>query len=111
MFQSPCIEVESSDKEGLHNGSLGNVVNDEKQQDLCQPNEAKFKSSPLKQLPHERYGPKNRRFEKVIRSPFIEVKPSKVVSLDELKNRKNIIDPIMVQMLRQVRPWIEVCLH
>lgn len=99
MFQSPCIEVKSSDKDGMHNGSQGNVVNDEKQEVLCQP---------LKKLPHERYGIKKRRFEKVIRSPFIEVKPSKVPSLDELKNRKNILDPIMVKMLREVRPWVEV---
>ncbi|PWA93253.1 phospholipase-like, Aminotransferase-like mobile domain protein [Artemisia annua] len=68
--KSLCIEVESPDKDGLHNGSLGNVVNDEKQEDLCQPNEAKFKSSPLKQLPHERYGPKKRRFEKVLHRPY-----------------------------------------
>ncbi|PWA77753.1 phospholipase-like protein [Artemisia annua] len=108
MFQSPCIEVDSPNKDGLHNVSLGNLVNEEKQEDLSQPNEAKFESSPLKQLPHERYGPKKRRFENIIRSPFIEVKPAKVVSLDELKNRKNILDPTMVQMLSQVRPWIEV---
>ena len=96
MFQSPCNEKQP-------NGSLGNVVNDEREEDLRQPNEAK-----LKPLPHERYLPKKRLFENVIRKPFIEVKPSKVISFDELKNRKNILDPTMVQLLRQVRPWIEV---
>lgn len=92
---------ESSQKDGLH-VSKGNVANDEKQDDLRQPKEANFK------LPHERYITNKRKYEQVIRSPFIEVKSPKVPSIDELKNRKNILDPIMVQMLRHVKPWVEV---
>lgn len=103
MFESPCVE------DGPYNGSHGrNVVNDEKQEDICPPNEPNSKILPRVKLPHELYEMKKRRFENFIRSPFIEVKPSPVPSIDELKNRKNILDPIMVQMLRQVRPWVEV---
>lgn len=78
----------------------------EKPGELSQPMEAKVPHKKL--LPHERYGIKKRKYEEVIRSPFVQSKASKVPNIDELRNRKNLLDPVMLQMLRQVRPWVEV---
>ena len=53
---------------------------------------------------------KKRRFEDVIRSPYVENqnKTSQVPSPEQLRGRMNIEDPVIAERLLEVRPWVEV---
>ena len=69
----------------------------------------KLNSPPMKKALEQSVNRK-RRFEDVIRSPYVEKvsKTSEVPSAEELRGRKKIENPLIAEKLLQVRPWVEV---
>ncbi|GKA83213.1 phospholipase-like protein [Tanacetum coccineum] len=56
----------------------------------------------------ERCVPKKRKYVDVLRSPFCVLpKISNVPSIEQLANQKNVLNPLMIEKCKSVKPWIE----
>ena len=82
---------------------------------LRQEETKRFVDTGVMKLPHmklflNRPGPKKREYKFVLRPPFTEDLPKHVIPIMEtLKSQKTIRDPFMLEMCRDVKPWVEVC--
>ncbi|PWA46772.1 phospholipase-like protein [Artemisia annua] len=80
---------------------------------LRQEEEKTFEGGGVMKLPHiklglNRSGPKKREYKYVLRPPITEDLPKHVIpTLETLKSQKNIRDPFMIEMCRDVKPWEE----
>ncbi|PWA60059.1 hypothetical protein CTI12_AA385670 [Artemisia annua] len=80
---------------------------------LRQEEEKKFVGGGVMKLPHvklclNRSGAKNREYKYVLRPSMKEDIPKHVIpTLETLKSHKNIRDPFMIEMCRDVKPWTE----
>ncbi|PWA37034.1 phospholipase-like protein [Artemisia annua] len=124
LFDSPVVDVDNK-ADGLHNVSKGNHEKAEKQEfeedqrdkspKMSDEVENRRKlieqlnSPPIKRA-IEKCVYRKRRFEDVVRPPYVEKKSktSEVPSAEELRGRKNIQDPVIAEKLLEVRPWVEV---
>ncbi|GKA05394.1 phospholipase-like, aminotransferase-like mobile domain protein [Tanacetum coccineum] len=65
-------------------------------------------SSAHMKLAIERCVPKKRKYVDVLRSPFCALpKISNVPSLEQLANQNNVLNPLMIEKCKSVKPWIE----
>ncbi|GJY39185.1 phospholipase-like protein, partial [Tanacetum coccineum] len=65
-------------------------------------------SSAHMKLAIERCVPKKRKYVDVLRSPFCALpKISNVPSIEQLANQKNVLNPLMIEKCKSVKPWIE----
>nr|GFC57473.1 phospholipase-like protein [Tanacetum cinerariifolium] len=56
----------------------------------------------------ERCVPKKRKYVDVLRSPFCALlKILNVPSIEQLANQKNVLNPVMIEKCKYVKPWIE----
>ena len=117
MFDSPPV--------GADNVSKGHLEKAENQncQEVCKDKSSKvsdevekrrmiiekLNSPPMKRALEQSVNRK-RRFEDVIRSPYVEKvsKTFEVPSAEELRGRKKIENPLIAEKLLQVKPWVEV---
>ncbi|GKE05390.1 hypothetical protein Tco_1397408, partial [Tanacetum coccineum] len=68
-------------------------------------------SSAHMKLAIERCVPKKRKYVDVMRSSFCELpKISNVPSIEQLANQNNVLNPLMIEKCKSVKPWIEVFL-
>ncbi|GJV63821.1 phospholipase-like protein [Tanacetum coccineum] len=65
-------------------------------------------SSAHMKLAIERCVPKKRKYVDVLRSPFCALpKILNVPSIEQLANQKNVLNPLMIEKCKSVKPWIE----
>ena len=82
---------------------------------LRQEESKRFVDDGVSKLPHMRLslnrpGPKKREYKFVLRPPFTEDLPIHVIpTMETLKSQKTVRDPFMLEMCRDVKPWVEVC--
>ncbi|PWA56063.1 phospholipase-like protein [Artemisia annua] len=105
-------DCEKVDKHETEVRRLGDVRDETLR--VRQEEEKKFVDGGVIKLPHvklglNRYGAKNREYKYVLRPSMKEdVMPKHVIpTLETLKSHKNIRDPFMLEMCRDVKPWTE----
>ncbi|PWA37409.1 phospholipase-like protein [Artemisia annua] len=104
-----CEKVAKHDAEVRRLGDVRDETSRVRQED-----EKKFVGGGVIKLPHvklgfNRYRAKNREYKYVLRPSLKEdVMPKHVIpTLETLKSHKNIRDPFMIEMCRDVKPWTE----
>ncbi|GJW56194.1 phospholipase-like protein [Tanacetum coccineum] len=83
---------------------LNKIVEEDKQRKCL----GHMNSSAHMKLAIERCVPKKRKYVDVLRSPFCALpKISNVPSIEQLANQKNVLNPLMIEKCKSVKPWIE----
>nr|GFC36135.1 phospholipase-like protein [Tanacetum cinerariifolium] len=99
--------VERSEIQRLYNhreARLNKIAEEDKQRKCL----GHMNSSAHIKLAIERCVPKKRNYVDVLRSPFYALpKISNGPSIEQLANQKNVLNPLMIEKCKSVKPWIE----
>ncbi|GJW16959.1 hypothetical protein Tco_0024395 [Tanacetum coccineum] len=88
----------------LREARLNKIAEEDKQRKFI----GHMNSSASMKLAIERCVPKKRKFVDVVRSPYIGLSTTlNVPSMEELANQKNVLNPLMIEKCKSVKPWIE----
>nr|GEY37992.1 phospholipase-like protein [Tanacetum cinerariifolium] len=88
----------------LKEARLNKIAEEDKQRKFIRH----LNSSASMKLAIERCVPKKRKFVDVVRSPYTGLSTTlNVPSMEELANQKNVLNPLMIEKCKSVKPWIE----
>ncbi|GKB18667.1 hypothetical protein Tco_0852590 [Tanacetum coccineum] len=88
----------------LREARLNKIAEEDKQRKFI----GHMNSSASMKLAIERCVPKKRKFVDVVRSPYTGLSTTlNVPSMEELANQKNVLNPLMIEKCKSVKPWIE----
>nr|GEU38327.1 phospholipase-like, aminotransferase-like mobile domain protein [Tanacetum cinerariifolium] len=88
----------------LRKARLNNIAKEDKQRKFI----GHMNSSASMKLAIERCVPKKRKFVDVVRYPYTGLSITlNVPSMEELANKKNVLNPVMIEKCKSVKPWIE----
>ncbi|GKA48141.1 hypothetical protein Tco_0741099, partial [Tanacetum coccineum] len=88
----------------LREARLNKIAKEDKQRNFI----GHMNSSALMKLAIERCVPKKRKLVDVVRYPYTGLSITlNVPSMEELTNQKNVLNPLMIEKCKSVKPWIE----